>query len=128
MASFGNGNGSNQYTSAGIPKLNGKINYRAWWFVMDLIIKEAMMTSSKKKKFDEELDIKIQGVIATSVSEQILMSLISCKNSEEMLERIEEMYGPNENDIFELHNKFQNFQYDASKSARKCLPDANDPR
>ncbi len=47
------------------------------------------------------------------------MSLISCRNYEEMLERIEGMYGPNENDIFELHNEFQNFQFDASKSLQE---------
>ncbi len=36
-----------------------------------------------------------------------------------MLERIQGMYGPNENDISELHNEFQNFQYDASKSLQE---------
>ncbi len=77
MASFGNGNGGNQYTSAGILKLIGKINYPTWWFLIDLFTKKEIITSFKKKKLNEELDIKIQGVIATSVSEQILMSLIS---------------------------------------------------
>lgn len=92
-------------------KLKGKENFPQWKFLTNLLLESERLSCSSKKK-ETELEVRLQTVIALSVSERILPFIADLKSADEMMQKLENLYGLSEDDLEQLHTQFQNFRFD----------------
>lgn len=101
-----------------LPKLQGASNYPEWRF--RIRIAERQITHGQnKKKMPDDIELKVQSVIVNSLSDKILSHIIHCNSGAEMLEKLESMYGPKEEDLDALQTDFMNFRYDNSQTMQE---------
>lgn len=99
-----------------IVKLKGKSNYTEWSFLMNLLIRKEKFGSTKKV-INENLELRLQTLIATSVSEHVLTSITHCTSYNEMLLKLEALYGKRTDDLQQLYSEYHNFKYDNNLTA-----------
>ena len=96
-----------------LPKLTGKSNYREWRFRADLAIRQIKLM---KKKSNEDLEVRTQSVIVNSLSDKIISNIMNCETVEDMMTKLDSLYGYKKDDLDKFQLEFQNYEYDNSIS------------
>lgn len=114
---------------------NGKTNYVSWKFKLDLLLKMKDLSeyvSGNIVKPEEtsvgygawvKKDIEAQTIIGLNVDEKIALKISTCKSANEMITRLEGLYGKkSQKSTAMLQQQFFSYKYDESKSvAENCL-------
>lgn len=71
----------------------------------------------KQKSIDDQVELRIQTLIAMHLTEHVLRTITHCTTSKEMLDTLENLYGSREHDLNQLYSDYQNYRYDNGISA-----------
>src|SRR6266576_4643644 len=96
-----------------LPKLTGKSNYREWRFRVDLAIRQIKLM---KKQSNEDLEVRTQSVIVNSLSDKIISNIMNCETVEDMMTKLDSLYGYKKDDLDKFQLEFKNYEYDNSIS------------
>lgn len=70
-----------------------------------------------KKRSNEDLEMRIHTVMVNSMSDKVVSSIMHCSTSEEMLTKLDLLYGLKGDDLDDLQIQFQTYKYDNSISS-----------
>lgn len=114
---------------------NGKSNYVAWRFKLNLLLRikgllEIVTEDSPEPQNDDQghaawlkKDIEARTIIGLNVDENIALKITTCSTSAKMIERLETLYGKKcQKSIDMLQQQFFAYKYDEAKTAvENCL-------